>query len=87
MFYNNKYNKRIRTSSPDNYEEEYIDLILDDSSNICEKENEKNTAEEQINKVYTFLTKFLLLILYSFLILNFCKSFQLSLLEYILKVI
>ncbi|GBC50749.2 hypothetical protein GLOIN_2v1474313 [Rhizophagus irregularis DAOM 181602=DAOM 197198] len=50
MSYNNKCNKRIRSGSPDNYEEEYIALILDDSSNICEKENEKNIEAEQINK-------------------------------------
>lgn len=61
MSYNNKCNKRIRSGSPDNYEEEYIALILDDSSNICEKENEKNIEAEQINKVNISLAKFLLL--------------------------
>jgi hypothetical protein len=60
VFCNSKCNKRIRSSSPDNYEKEYIDLILDDSSNICEKKNEKNTEVEQINKVNISLAKFLL---------------------------
>ncbi|CAB4461011.1 unnamed protein product [Rhizophagus irregularis] len=55
MSYNNKCNKRIRSGSPDNYEEEYIALILDDSSNICEKENEKNIEAEQINKFVSYI--------------------------------
>ena len=62
MFHNNKCNKRVRSKSPNNYEEEYISSILDESSNICEKENEKNTAEvEQVNEVFS---KFYFLIIY-----------------------
>jgi hypothetical protein len=61
MFYNNKYNKRVRLSSPDNYDKEYIDDV---SSNICEKENEKNTEAEQINKVNISQQNFYFLIFY-----------------------
>ena len=64
-----KYNKRARSSSPDNYKEQYtecLNLILNDSSDIlmCNKENElKNNTDleiKQINAVrYFFIAKFL----------------------------